>query len=404
MRVTTVILILVLTTCTLASWTLVPSTGDIPYNRSSGEMREINGELILFGGYDECYYADLCDHTFFNEVYHFNIETSTWYKPTITPDPVHGVPNVRAYFGATVDRDEDALVIYGGGSFPVQFIDFGQWVAGTQDYDGLWYYYPDSDDMSGRWEKIETVGSITPGARSGSEIEIFEGKLYLIGGISSTSFFSVEDTWSLDLATRQWTQLTGGFSSYASNPFPFPVGRYIFPLVRKGAHLYAYSGNIIPIPPLLGVQYQDLWRYSIETNEWDSILPFDVDASGQPNGFTGRVHGGMEVVRNRLVVFFGDDNDDEHECYIDSISSGQSPVDETWVFDLNSGSTTEWRKIDVVGDVPALKRMYNANSKSHRKIFVFGGLIAECEISQFDTTIVSNNEIYTLSWNDITHA
>lgn len=396
-----IVFVFILITSALAGWTVIPSGGDIPYNRSSGEMKMINGELVLFGGYNECYYSEQCNNIFYDEVFHFNFETSMWYRPTIIPDPVHGTPDLRAYFAATVDDDVDALVIYGGGYFPVQFTDFGQWITQTKDFDGLWYYYPHSDDMSGRWEKIETVGSISPGARSGTEIELFQGKLYLVAGVSSTSFMPVEDTWSLDLETKEWTQKTGQFSSLVDNPFPFPLGRYIFPLVRKGSYLYAYSGNVIPIPPLLGVQHQDLWRYSIPLNEWAQILPFDTNSSGAPNGFTGRVHGGMEVVRNKLVVFFGDNNDDANECKIDSISSGQSPTDETWVFDLNSGSQTEWTKIDVVGDAPRLKRVYYANSRSHRKIYVFGGFNAVCEESQFETTFVHNNEILALSWGDI---
>src|SRR5690606_14112795 len=147
-----------------------------------------------------------------------------------------------------------------------------------------------------------------PGPRSGSEIEIFRGKLYLVGGITSPNFMSVEDTWSLDLVTKEWKQLTGKFSSLPNNPLPFAPGRYIFPLVKRRSSLYLYSGNVIPIPPLLGVQYQDMWKYSIDTNEWEEVLPFNTTLQGQPNGFTGRVHGGMVVVRDKLVVFFGDDN------------------------------------------------------------------------------------------------
>ena len=358
-------------------------------------MREINGNLVLFGGYNECFDGDLCQHKFYNEVYHYDIDNNKWYKPTIVPDPIHGVPEPRAYFGSCVDEKEDALVVYGGGSFPTKYINYTQWSENTHDYGDLWYYYPNYATHYGEWKKIETFGCQKPGNRSGSEIEIVDNKLYLVGGINSVTFTSVEDIWVLDILSKQWVQLGGKFNTLA------PYGRYIFPLVKSRDKLYIFSGNIVPFGSLIGEQYQDLWEYDILTNGWNKLLPFNLTKNGAPNGFTGKVHGGMAIIRDKLVTFFGDDNDNINECEIDSISSGQSPVNSTWVFDLHPTINREWKKIDVVGEAPALKRIYYSNSKNHRKIFVYGGFNVKCDESRFNSTFTWNNDMLVLPWADV---
>lgn len=382
-------ILLVLIVTVNAGWQVVPSNGTVPSNRGGGQMREINGQLILFGGYDECFDENSCEHVFYDELYHFDLFTGEWSQPTTTPDSVYGKPSPRAYFSACVDEEEQALVVYGGTVFPVQFVDFTQWNMEANTFDDLWYYYPDEY----RWSRVETFGD-SPGRRSGAGIEIVGRTLVLSSGIDTNTFFSVEDTYGLNLITKEWTRLTGHFSSYLGNPFPFDLGRYIFPFVKHENSLYLLSGNIIPIPPLLGEQYQDVWRYKVSMNTWEEVLPFN------GTGFTGRVHGGMVEVGGRLIAFFGDNNDDLNECEVDSISSGQSPIDETWRLKLNPVHQRSWELLDL-GEVPALKRIYYTNSESFEKVYVFGGFSMSCPESNLNGTLTWNNEVYSVSWSDL---
>lgn len=375
-----------------SAWNEVTTHGMSPSVRGGGQMRQVGDELVLFGGMLDCFDDMACDNVFYNDVFHFDLTTNTWSAPEVVPDPVYGVPEPRAFFGATVHEEAGALVIYGGTTYPVRFIDFVQWNAETTTFDDLWFYYP----ATHQWLRIITDGVSHPGRRSGAGIEIFGNQLVLSSGIDSNTFLSVEDTWTLDLDTLVWTQVTGRFSDNITNPLPFELGRYIFPFVRKGHDLYAFSGNIIPIPPLLGVQHQDLWRYDVVRNQWDEILPFGND------GFTGRVHGGAAIVANRFVVFFGDNNDDAIECRFDAASSGHSAVNETWTYKLNPEHQRQWQLVQFDQPVPPLKRIYFANSGSTERIYVWGGFDVVCPSGQpNDGEVVWNEKMYALDWAEV---
>ena len=175
MKYTFLAIITTLLLVQINAWTLVPTTGEKPLDRNGGKMVEIGGKLVLFAGFKECFDESSCEHIFYNDTYHLDLSTNVWERQDVTPDPIHGIPDPMAFLGACVDEDEDALVIYGGTSYPVQYIDFPQWNQYTKTFDKLWYYYPDES----RWEYIETFGLNKPSVRSGAEIQIVGRQLIL---------------------------------------------------------------------------------------------------------------------------------------------------------------------------------------------------------------------------------
>jgi len=305
-------------------WDEVTTSGTPPPNRGGGVMEQIGEELILFGGINDCFNSSECSNIFYNDVYHFNLNTNTWSKPTVIADPTYGVPEERVFLGSTVystEDDDEVLVIYGGTSYPVEFTNFTQWNQETVTYDDLWFYYP----LTYTWERI-IYGNSTenPGPLSGAQLHRKGDRLYVVGGVNSNTFVSYENTWKLKLddPSDGFSLVAGSFQDSVNGTAQvgFPVGRYIFPFVSQKPDqnlVYAFSGNIIPIPPLLGVQYQDLWLFHTAHQNWTKISPgsgIGSNFTDVNSAFTGRVHGGAAVIRKSadrwFIQFFGDDNDD----------------------------------------------------------------------------------------------
>ncbi len=74
-------------------------------------------ELILFGGYSE---TDEKQHCFYNDVYIFEIASSTWRKEIY--EPGHFIPVARA--GHSLNKlNKEELVCFGGGNSQTMFDD-----------------------------------------------------------------------------------------------------------------------------------------------------------------------------------------------------------------------------------------------------------------------------------------
>lgn len=347
-------------------WDTELQTGEEPSARGAGVMRHLGDELVLFGGFNECFDETSCEHLFYNDVYHYNLYDKTWREADVSGEK----PTPRAFLGSASYDLGDALVIYGGTRYSADFSSY-------EIFDDLWRY----DRQVQQWQRLEPTNE-GPGPRSGAGMTVFGHDLYLFAGIDHT-FTPHNDLWRYNMLTNTWTQVIPDGEETS------PPVRYLAPLERYGRRLCLNGGNIDPSQ--LGVQREDSWCYDLATNRWERI----------EETIPSRVHGGATLLPNAWVLFFGDVNDNENECRVNQISGGQNPVNETWVYTF-SGPEQGWQQRSFDTPSPALKRIFYDYVDSLGRIYVWGGFDFECEDQNTPIPGVQwNNQLWVLEVEDL---
>jgi len=369
-------------------WTIENAANNPPSQRGAGRMdyfvdnphkghSQFRDSLYIFGGFDECFDANApgCDHVWNNELWRYNFQSDEWTNMNPTPDPVHGVPAPRGFLGSDVYTPESGPVsinYYAGAQYN-PLVTVRQW------YGDIWEYTPSTNS----WRNRVPTNSPIPGARLGPAIAIWENTMYMFGGISA-SFQFLNDLWSYDLITDQWTLI---IPSNASNP-NLPPANFApqFQLAYKGHRLqalYMYGGNIFP--PGSGAQNEDIWKYSFSTNSWLKIAT----VPSVPGANVGRVHGASTYKNsnNKFIITMGDKDDAISECRINLPSAGQLPTNGTWYMKENGPNPT-WNEVQTTF-IPKLKRVYYAN-KDDDALYIWGGFGFSC-VNQTDVAEWNRN-------------
>src|SRR5262249_34566370 len=148
-------------------------SGDKPTARGAGKWVPVGNELVMFGGFMECFDKTKCEHQYFDDVYTFDVTANKWEKKN--PTPASGkLPGKRVFIGAAPYRKKNTAILFGGARYDVNLKD-------VHVYDDLWEYDPAKDVMTQR-----TYANQGPGARLGAEIAIKDDKVYLFGGFDNT--------------------------------------------------------------------------------------------------------------------------------------------------------------------------------------------------------------------------
>jgi uncharacterized protein (TIGR03437 family) len=195
------------------SWRLLTTSGATPPTRFGHTLvyDSARRALLLFGGQSGSFFSDL---------WSFDIASSTW---TIQAKDNTG-PKSRYGHGAIYDAGRDALVITHG------FTTAGR-------FDDTWVF----DLKSHGWREISTSGG-KPLKRCLFH-SAYDGKgdqMFIFGGCASGfGPCPLDDLWSLDLKSNQWTQ------RFAAGPAP--SGRQhnglTFDATRKRLVVFGGSGN-----------------------------------------------------------------------------------------------------------------------------------------------------------------
>ncbi|MEM1417628.1 MAG: kelch repeat-containing protein [Myxococcota bacterium] len=168
------------------AWTEHSNPGVRPPARINSTMVHDAGRdrMIVFGGNLGSVLGEIPDQ----ETWVFDLATDTWSElpPGGTPPPA------RYDRSATVSGD--TMYVFGG---QVNFIDY------PNDVYAL-------DLTTDRWERVRGGGPDAPPTRFGATLVAGEGTLVLAGGHDATALGNLNDLYSLNLGTGEWTQHAAG--------------------------------------------------------------------------------------------------------------------------------------------------------------------------------------------------
>ncbi|HVP35810.1 MAG TPA: kelch repeat-containing protein [Terriglobales bacterium] len=193
------------------SWSLVPTSGDIPLSRQghTAIYDPVNKRMLIFAGTNPNYV--------FNDLYSLDLNTNIWTQ--LSPGGI--LPSPRWNHTAIYNPADSSMVIFGG----------------RQLYQGL--------EANG--------GSDTTSLNNaGISNTLMKGQVQL-------PWFN--DLWKLDLKTLTWSQLTPLSELPAAREFHSAT------YVPVGNSMVVYAGYAD------GLDYGDLWKYDFATNIWSQIVP-----------------------------------------------------------------------------------------------------------------------------------
>jgi N-acetylneuraminic acid mutarotase len=306
----------------------VPSSTNLPLGRELAMAWTLNNKLYLMGGsgglpsYNDLWEYDPITNNW-TWIKGSNVQGNAGNYGTIGVEASTNVPGARYSSASWVANGK--FYLFGG---------FGT-VTGSMfaHLNDLWSYNPATNN----WTYIKgsmalstngTYGSIgvantnnTPGARSAGNVWVYNNKLYLMGGggYSATinSYGDLNDLWSFDISTNNWTWLKGSNTINpaanfgiigVSNSNNVPAGKSYASTWTYNSKLYLFggAGNIST--------RNDLWEYNPSTNNW-AWLKGDNSAYVQGQygslGFTantnmpGGRYGGLSWVFNNKLYLFG---------------------------------------------------------------------------------------------------
>lgn len=335
-----------------ADWTLEKTAGEVPAARGAGKWVAVGNQLILFGGFKECFDKTKCDHTYYEDLHVFDTTTNKWEKRT----PKGGMPGKRAFLGASAYPKKKTALFFAGTFYRADVTTVKPY--DTEEtirvYDDLWEYDPATNTFTPR--KFANAG---PGKRLGAEIIVKDDTMYSLGGYDDT-FKAHNDLWAYNLNTNTWKQLRKDDDPAS------PSKRYIFrfELSESGEDVYIFGGNY---REKLTTQRNDLWKYNFAADKFTEII------SEKATNVSGRTHGAAAPFGDQFLIALGDIHDGG--CLTDQASEHQNPTNEVWSIATGSAGA-KWQRVNIGDGPPPLKRVFYA--KVGDKLYVTHGFNYKC--------------------------
>lgn len=218
-----------------ATWTkLTPDTSGSAWpGATQGHVMVVDwvlGLMLLHGGE--------MDNEYFDDLWMFNLTTSTWTKLLPSGPPVR-----RHHHVGVFDRVTATLFIHGGTS-SAQFF-----------HSDVWSYHVPSNE----WSKVDTMGGSVAQRNHAAAFDERSRTLYIHGGEDPVDGEYSAELWAYNLATSFWTQLLPKGAA--------PRGRqeHSMAMDQASQKLYLYGG-------WLGRRYSDeLWSYDLQSSVWTQL-------------------------------------------------------------------------------------------------------------------------------------
>ena len=214
-------------------WTELNPSGTLPPARfgHTTVFDPVRRRLVLFGGQTS---------GFFSDVWAYDISQNTWQQ--LSPDEAG--PNRRYGHSAIYDAAGDRLIISHG------FTDAGR-------FDDTWAFGLGTNT----WQEISPSG-IRPLRRClhHSVYDEENGQMLLFGGCASGfGPCPLDDLWSFDLDTNQWTE---------RGPAPKPAARQWY-----GMAFDHTRSRLVLVGGLGGSSLNDTWEYDTVADSWNQLAP-----------------------------------------------------------------------------------------------------------------------------------
>lgn len=184
------------------TWSLIPTSGDIPTPRERHTMSAVGNRMFVFGGHDE-------KNDYLNDMYILDLETRIWISAPSSPK----APIPRQLHSASVVGE--LIYIFGGKSSSGCFGDLAVF-----------------DTKLLTWEHLSADG-IFPAGRWGHSATVVKDHIVIFGGWNGTWCFN--DTHVFDTKNSSWKaiQIRG----------IFPAARAYHSLACVGERLFLFGGR-----------------------------------------------------------------------------------------------------------------------------------------------------------------
>ncbi|KAJ3068896.1 hypothetical protein HK102_007049, partial [Quaeritorhiza haematococci] len=258
------------TTCT---WTqLVPQndSSNTPLGRSSHSANILNNTLYIFSG------ENVPRQPIDANIHPFDLTSSKWLTPIPAPssssNDADAAPTPRVGHGSATVGNK--IYIWGGRSG-----------ADMSPLSDLYAF----DTLTNTWSRIPQHGSIPP-ARSYFSITASDTHIYVFGGCPEKG--RLNDLYAFDTTTDEWTKLT---PQDESKPAPGP---------RGGAGLAYLDGKLYIHGGFNMVELSDTWSFDLTSHTWTQLTPATTSSSSSAVASVpeGRSVHGLVAVKERGVI------------------------------------------------------------------------------------------------------
>ncbi len=216
---------------------------------------------------------------------------------------------------AVFDERRDRMLIFGGEQARGQLDDVWALDLGTL-----------------QWSEVATSGAPGPRSDMMSVLDVARDRWLMVGGRVGLAS-SIDEVWSLDLATNQWSELPAA-----------PVARHDIASATDGSRAWFFGGA--------GDLFQsldDLWELDLATDEW-TLLP-----AGEPHPIARTSYG--IAYRDGFVYLHG--GHDVARVFRD-----------TWRYDL---ANARWEQLEVSGAPAANAHFAQAVDEACGALYLTGG-------------------------------
>nr|XP_054487080.1 kelch domain-containing protein 10 isoform X1 [Agelaius phoeniceus] len=225
-----------------------------PPARSGHRCVADSSNLYVFGGYnpdyDESGGPENEDYPLFRELWRYNFATDTWHQMGTEGY----MPRELASMSLVLHGNN--LLVFGGTGIP-----FGESNGNDVHVCNVKYK---------RWALLSCRGK-KPNRIYGQAMAIINGCLYVFGG--TTGYIYSTDLHKLDLNTREWIQLKPNNMSC-----DMPEERYRHEIAHDGQRIYILGGGT----SWTAYSLDKIHAYNLETNTWEEITTKPHEKVGFP--------------------------------------------------------------------------------------------------------------------------
>ena len=299
----------------IGGWTPLATDGSEPGPRWDHTLAadEAGGRLVLFGGRDG-------EGTPLGDTWLFDLAAGIWEQAAgAGPEPRFG-------HAVAVDQEARALYLFGG-------------QAGAAFYNDVWRF----DLEEGAWSRLETDAGAAPAPRYGTSA-VLDGEGHLLVSHGFTDAGRFDDTWSLDLATNAWTDVSPAAGETR------PLKRCLHEAVwdAAGERMLLFGGCASGFGPCpLG----DLWAFDPAGQSWSDLT----SAAGPAPRSNPAL--AVDLGNERALLVAG--------------STDAGYAFDLWTLPLG-GEEVAWEELGAGGEAPSPRASHDAVVAGDR-LYLFGG-------------------------------